>query len=434
MQHADIAIGIAQAVAAKLTSAAYVDSSDLAFASRNGLGSRDFGGARASRVPPARVGSLLSLTAAYPPDFFRYLHDSDDEDGISDDDSYDSAGEWDGRRTLQREQQQQQQQQYHHNQQQQRARRRSMNGFGITESWTTLVRLQLTVGVEGCIRLALCDGCEMDDSKPIIAAPTTDADGIFAGDGSSDQRPAAGSVDGRAAAGPVTCMLTLETRRLKLCGTMGCTLPDRHAGLHVVPQLVEPRRRRGVDPLSPGSDVQPDTAKVRKPPQVKVDSRGGGGSRSFKPGRGRAATSTTGQSGRRPGHGHGSAAQRRNSVPNSSVSQKRARTAGGLDGKDSAFAVAAAAAAAAAKATAAARAAQATAKVAARVAAEAAAQVSAAKRHRKPASAGVFTVEQLLDRRWTGTRHQYLVRWAGFSAEEDTYAALPALSYCVASA
>ena len=47
----------------------------------------------------------------------------------------------------------------------------------------------------------------------------------------------------------VACTLSLRTRRLKLCGTLGCRLPDRHPGLHSLPTLDEPRKRRHVQPL-----------------------------------------------------------------------------------------------------------------------------------------------------------------------------------------
>lgn len=34
---------------------------------------------------------------------------------------------------------------------------------------------------------------------------------------------------------------------------------------------------------------------------------------------------------------------------------------------------------------------------------------------------GVYSVERLVDRRWEKNRWQYLVHWAGFSAEHDTW-------------
>ena len=58
--------------------------------------------------------------------------------------------------------------------------------------------------------------------------------------------------DGRVSVPP----FRIVTRRVKICGTMGCTLPDRHRGLHRIPSIDEPRKRRHVQSLEPTSSQQ----------------------------------------------------------------------------------------------------------------------------------------------------------------------------------
>ena len=58
-----------------------------------------------------------------------------------------------------------------------------------------------------------------------------------------------------------------------MCGTFGCTLPDKHPGLHNVPDLGARKRRK---PLQPDSPSAPQPAVCLPVPDGKQQKRGPG--------------------------------------------------------------------------------------------------------------------------------------------------------------
>ena len=437
----DMELEIAIATAEKLTKAAYLDSAELAHAmrSRGGLGR-------------AGTSRMRGAVAAFPRDFFRYLNASDSED-----DGGSCSGDESGSGSAGGE---------------------SNSGHGRAaagpaarrkpEQWQTVVRLELAISRDGQIALCSPSGDEQPQPQPqpppvkIESAATPEA--VV-----TEAEPSASSSSGGAGAGGVPwvgCSLRLDTRRIKLCGTMGCTLPDRHSGLCRVQEMGEPRKRRRhssssllASPTAPAQAPGRSSAAARgaAPPVVaRLGSsasggrRGGGGGGGA--GGGGAGGSGRGAGGdrRRPsgrstwprsaGGGRGGAGQGRGRA-------KGAASEGSAPSGASRQSAASAAAGGAKRSRAVAVLSEPNAVQSANKPVSKAAE--AANKRRRSSSGGdgggsgggakatgaklapgVYSVERLVDRRWEKNRWQYLVHWAGFSAEHDTYAPPPLLPLC----
>ena len=100
------------------------------------------------------------------------------------------------------------------------------------QRWQTSVRLDVKA-VAGRVRLGISAAPSANGGAETAPAPAAEgvSEGAMAPLPSGEERV-------------VQCSLQLVTRRIKLCGTMGCMLPDRHAGLHQLPDMDEPRKRR----------------------------------------------------------------------------------------------------------------------------------------------------------------------------------------------
>ena len=111
------------------------------------------------------------------------------------------------------------------------------------------VRLELTVG--RCGRVGLCAECddEGDEAEAEVGASrameldVASDETLQASFRRSDDGDGGDGDGSRERQSYVSCALQLVTRKIKLCGTLGCLLPDRHSGLHILPMIDEPRRR-----------------------------------------------------------------------------------------------------------------------------------------------------------------------------------------------
>ena len=81
---ADIDVQVAQALARKLTRIAYLSGAELSAAMR-GVAGNPFGVGSSSRGGSGggnRARAIAATASAFPPDFFKFLRDSDNEDDV----------------------------------------------------------------------------------------------------------------------------------------------------------------------------------------------------------------------------------------------------------------------------------------------------------------------------------------------------------------
>ena len=212
--------------------------------------------------------------------------------------------------------------------------------------------------------------------------------------------------------GVVSCPLRLKTTRRKVCGTLGCTLPDRHSGLHNLPVLDEPRKRRHVVALEATSSAPQSLLRGGGRSGLGGGGRTGRGRGGGRGGRG-VGTSAHGASNERggksvaapapvnPGASRGEASAKQRAADETGGISKGGSDASGKRPRGTSSS--AAGASSSAKAT----------------------EGDAQPAKKKPrAEAGVYRVEKLLARRWKSStgRWQYLVRWEDFEPSEDTCA------------
>ena len=495
----DIGIQAAQALAQKLTRVAYLEGHELSLAMR-GAGGDVFSAAAGGGAYPrgggayprggGRSRAVAAASAAFPRDFFKYLHRCGVESDDGDDDESSEGGSAEGSELSAEAARRQ-------------ARAKPKNN--PNQRTEVVVRLVLSVSSGG----VLCGACEADDdaadadaeAKPDIGSSSSSPTDGHSGSSPMDvdaalemasEEKANVAQDGAPPEGHVDCALRLVTRRFKMCGTMGCQLPDRHSGLHILPEI-EPRkrlpapaavmavamahpppvsRRRSKEPSAPPAAAAaappPTAASTASPVSAAAAAAAnilaaalygsaagrGGSSRGGTSGRGGSRGSGGGRrGGGRSGAGRGNS--RPAVAPPPEAGAKRARPAINLGREEmsaaelAAIAASATASAAEAKATAeaklalaaAAAARAATAKAAAAQAMAAAKQAgqeavpavlpaampaskpanTVSKRSRGADGAGVYTVDRLIERRWAGTRWQYLVRWEHFSEAHDTW-------------
>ena len=405
VRHDDMERDAARSVAAKLTRFAYLENGRLATAllsssagaAANGLASSssDAGGLFAplsakAITAAARKGprgsfaafSTRALTAAayesgapadMAPAFFKYLNDeNDDEDdpssdgGSSDEGSVRSSGG-------------------------PAARRKKV------PEWGTTVRLSLELIPGGGLSVGMVPSASPNGSS------SSGGVGVFVG-----------------------CSLRLKTSKLKLCGTLGCRLPDRHPGLHQMPELDEPRKRRVVVQLDP-TPLEPQMGKPQlgKSKPTLGGGGGGGGGESSSSGRGGGRGGGRG-SGRGGGRGDKGAtsvapvAAVRGGGSGAAAAAAAIRAKLGLEADAPADDRAPVEAAGGKRSRASANNEQAAAKGA--NAGGSGAPAAKKKRTSRPGT-GIYRVDKLLDRRWmtNPARWQYRVRWEDFSPVYDTW-------------